>query len=204
MAANPKSLLDTVTWVSAGIVSSFAAENLWIDPWIATKFNHRIPSLVPQSLSATWALTVALFGITLVFAIFCNVLVVNDRRVATSKKIWNGLVLFTVIFLGGKWLVATDARAFADQGQPQPGPKGHTVTLKWQPSATKDVRYNVYRGSQPKNHPDKLNANPLEALTFSDMNVERGKQYYYVTRAIDKKGHESRDSNEITVSVHSQ
>jgi hypothetical protein len=115
----------------------------------------------------------------------------------------NGLVLFTVIFLGGKWLVATDARAFADQGQPQPRAKAHTVTLKWQASETKGVRYNVYRGFEAQSHPDKLNSVPIDGLTFVDAQVEQGKKYYYVTRSIDSTGRESVDSNEIALSIPS-
>ena len=203
-ADSPKSLPILILWTSAGVLCVFAVENLWIDPWIATKFHHRFPSLVPQSLSATWAVTVALFGTALLFTMFCHFLVLRDRRIPKSKKMLNGLVIFTVMVLGGKWFVATDASAFGDQAQAQPRPKAATVTLKWRPSATKGVRYNVYRGSQPKNHPDKLNASPLDVVTFSDTNVERGKRYYYVTRSIDKAGHESLDSNEIVVSIPAQ
>ena len=104
--------------------------------------------------------------------------------IARAKWVLSALLL-TATLLICKWFVASP-----------PDGKPHSVTLRWQPSATEKIRYNVYRGTSPKNHPDKLNSSPLDTLTFTDTHVEKGKTYYYVARSIDSKGRESLDSNE--------
>lgn len=110
--------------------------------------------------------------------------------IARAKWVLSALLL-TATLLICKWFVASQVST-----QKQPDGKPHSVTLRWQPSATEKIRYNVYRGTSPKNHPDKLNSSPLDTLTFTDTNVEKGKTYYYVARSIDSKGRESLDSNE--------
>jgi fibronectin type 3 domain-containing protein len=118
--------------------------------------------------------------------------------IARAKWVLSAL-LITAALLVGKWFVASQGSTLAQQKQPDGTP--HSVTLHWQPSATEKVRYNVYRGTSAKNHPDKLNSSPLDTLTFTDTKVEKGKTYYYVTRSIDSKGHESLDSNETVVVI---
>jgi hypothetical protein len=63
------------------------------------------------------------------------------------------------------------------------------------------VRYNIYRGPDPGVHPSRLNAIPVDGLTFKDTTVEGGKRYYYVARAVDAGGNESADSNEASADV---
>jgi hypothetical protein len=75
------------------------------------------------------------------------------------------------------------------------------VVLHWNASSSKNVRYNTYRGSVPGMHPDKLNAAPVDGLTFTDRNVQMGKSYYYVARAVDAAGQESSDSNETVATI---
>ena len=67
--------------------------------------------------------------------------------------------------------------------------------------SSNNVRYNIYRGSASGVHPDKLNAAPVDALSFTDSRVQKGKRYYYVARAIDAAGQESSDSNETVVTI---
>ena len=63
------------------------------------------------------------------------------------------------------------------------------------------MRYNIYCGSAPGVHPDKLSVTPVDGLTFTDSNVQNGKSYYYVARAVDAAGQESSDSNETVAAI---
>jgi hypothetical protein len=42
----------------------------------------------------------------------------------------------------------------------------------------------------------KINRDLVRGLSFVDRHVESGVKYYYVTRAVDSTGHESRNSNQ--------
>ena len=122
----------------------------------------------------------------------------KGERIARLKWVLSALLILAALLVG-KWFVASQGFTLAQQKEPEAKP--HTVTLNWQRSATEKVRYNVYRGTSPKSHPDKLNSSPLDSTTFTDTKVEKGKTYYYITRSIDGKGHESLDSNETVVTI---
>jgi hypothetical protein len=186
-----------VAWVVAGAVCLFAAENVWIDPWIARRSNHRFPSLVPDPLGGTWFLALLAVGISLILVVFCQVLLMRDRQLAPSKKLSTAVLVLAAAVLSGEWFVATGGTALLGQ-TPQ---KKRTVTLSWRPSTSKDARYNVYRGRSPGVHPDKLNPQPISALTFTDATVESGVRYYYVVRAVDADGKESVDSAEFPADI---
>jgi hypothetical protein len=79
--------------------------------------------------------------------------------------------------------------------------KHHSVVLKWKPSATPNVKYNVYRSTVHGSNYKKMNSRPLKELTYTDKDVERGTRYYYVTRSMDGGGTESANSNEAVVTV---
>ena len=51
----------SIIWVVASVLVLFAAENLWIDPWLRNKLPHA-PSLTPEALSGLWFL--ALLAVT--------------------------------------------------------------------------------------------------------------------------------------------
>ena len=101
--------------------------------------------------------------------------------------------------LVGEWFVATGGRTLVEQ-MPWPQ-RTHSVTLTWKASGTKNVRYNVYRGPRSGYHPDKLNDTPIDGMTFTDTKVESGKQYFYVTRAVDGHNQESGDSSETSATI---
>jgi fibronectin type 3 domain-containing protein len=121
-----------------------------------------------------------------------------------ARKLSIGVLIAVALFLVGKWLVVPSQSTFSGQRQAESQGQPHSVTLHWQPSATEKVQYNIYRGTSPKSHPDKLNSSPLDTLTFTDTRVEKGKTYYYVTRSIDSNGRESLDSNETVVTIPAQ
>jgi hypothetical protein len=133
----------------------------------------------------------------LILAVLCQVLLSRDRGLAKWKKVLTGLAVLTLMV--GQWFVATGGTTLVER---IPGPqRAHSVTLTWKASSTKNVRYNVYRGPRPGFHPDKLNDTAIDGLTFTDTKVERGKQYFYVTRAVDDHNQESRDSNETSATI---
>src|SRR5215469_5978458 len=86
----------------------------------------------------------------------------------------------------------------------QTASKQHTVSLSWNPSATSNVQYNVYRGTQHLGpYPVKVNPAPLSSTSFTDLTVQNGATYYYVITAVDQHSVESDYSNEVQVIVPS-
>jgi len=79
--------------------------------------------------------------------------------------------------------------------------KHHSVVLRWKPSPTPNVRYNVYRSAVHGAAYKKLNSKPLSELTYTDKDVKPGTTYYYVTRSQDGGGTESANSNEAVVTI---
>lgn len=85
----------------------------------------------------------------------------------------------------------------------------HSVTLTWKPSipATKSsqdaiVGYMVYRSTKPNDSKAKpVTANRVLGTTYVDTQVEPGKVYYYVTRAISARGKLSAPSNETRAQI---
>jgi len=75
------------------------------------------------------------------------------------------------------------------------------VVLRWQPSTTPDLRYNVYSGPFWGIHPDKLNSTPIEGTSFTDATVVNGQTYWYIVRAVNAKGEESFESNVAEASI---
>ena len=135
----------------------------------------------------------------LILAVECQVLLSRDRGLAKWKKVLTGLAVLGSALLVGEWFVATGGRTLVEQ-IPWPQ-RTHSVTLTWKASSTKNVRYNVYRGPRSGYHPDKLNDTPIDGLTFTDTKVESGKQYFYVTRAVDGHNQESGDSSETSATI---
>jgi hypothetical protein len=101
----------------------------------------------------------------------------------------------------------------SNSSEKQSAEKGtsHLVILSWSASkpATESPRaaiigYIVYRSTKP--HDDKakpINVNRVAGTSFVDSNVEPGKTYYYVTRAVSANGALSGPSNEVRAEVPS-
>jgi hypothetical protein len=210
-----RSPIASIAWVLAGTVCLFAVENIWIDPWVARRSHHRLPSFVPEALGGIWFLMLLALGVTLTLAVFCQVLLMRDARLAGWKKALTGTAVLGAAILASEWFVATGGMIVVEQmrshrrdhggmivvEQMQSHRRDHAVTLHWQASITKNVRYNIYRGLTPGFHPDKLNSAPIDGLTFIDTTAENRTRYYYVARAVDATGQESSDSNETLASV---
>jgi hypothetical protein len=194
-----RSPIARVAWVSAVAICLFAVENVWVDPWVARRSHHKLPSFVPEALGGTWFFVLMALAIALTLAVLCQVLLMRDAGLAGRKKAQTGIAVLSAAILAGEWFVATGGMTIVERIHPRR--RDHTVTLHWQASTTKNVRYNIYRGPKPGFHPDKLNAAPIDGLTFTDTTAENGRKYYYVARAVDATGQESRDSNEAFANV---
>jgi hypothetical protein len=193
-----RSPIAKIALVLAGAVCLFTAENLWIEPWAAKRSHHRLPSFVPEALGGTWFLVLMVLGIAMILAVLCQVLLVRTAGFAGWKKTLTGIAVLAAVILTCEWFVRTGGTRIVEQ---EGARQKHTVVLHWNASSSKNVRYNIYRGSVPGMHPDKLNAAPVDGLTFTDRNVQMGKNYYYVARAVDAAGQESSDSNETVATI---
>src|ERR1035437_6446880 len=60
----------------------------------------------------------------------------------------------------------------------------HSVTLLWNPSTSVVTSYNVYRGTASGGPYGKL-ASLLLVTHYTDMSVQSGTTYFYVTTAVD-------------------
>jgi hypothetical protein len=79
--------------------------------------------------------------------------------------------------------------------------RGHSVTLSWRPTGSATIGYNIYRGVAPKGPYAKMNPAPHPASSYTDATVQPGQTYFYMTTAVDKKGRESKFSNQVQVTL---
>jgi ASPM-SPD-2-Hydin domain-containing protein len=77
----------------------------------------------------------------------------------------------------------------------------HSVSLSWRPPHASVVGYNIYRGSDPKGPFTKITGSPHPNSSFTDGSVVGGASYFYVTTAVNKKGKESKPSNQVHVTI---
>jgi fibronectin type 3 domain-containing protein len=75
---------------------------------------------------------------------------------------------------------------------------GKFVDLLWAPNTEKDIfGYNVYRREEG-GQPARVNSAPITVLSFQDMDVSAGHNYFYCISAVDLRGNESTRSAETT------
>ena len=79
--------------------------------------------------------------------------------------------------------------------------RGHSVTLSWRPTGSATIGYNIYRGVAAKGPYAKMNTSPHPTSTYTDASVQPGETYFYMTTAVDKKGRESKFSNQVQVTL---
>ena len=105
------------------------------------------------------------------------------------------IAVLIVLLLGVQWIrVTSPLDAFGLRS-------AHTVKLAWKASTSQVVGYNVYRSKVPTGNYVKINPSLVQGLTFTDDTVEGGSTYYYVARAVDRRGHESSNSNQASAVV---
>ena len=186
-----------MVWVLAAAVSAFTIENIWIDPWVARRSHHRLPSFVPDAQGTSWFLVLLMLAIGILFLVACQVLLIRAAGVSKRQKILTSLAFLAAAILAGGWFVKTGGLALAARrhtGQ-------RSVVLRWKASTTRNIRYNVYRGSSSRFHPEKLNSTPIEGTTFRDTTVVSGHSYWYVVKAVSEKGEESQPSEEMSATI---
>jgi hypothetical protein len=184
-----------IAWMFAAAVCAFTTENLWIDPWLQRKSHHKLPSFVPEALGGAWFLILLALVITVIQLIVCQVLLMRDPTLPKRKKAVTGILVAAAALLSGAWFATTSGTTLATRSGQAGAPQKRSVVLRWQPSTTPDVRYNVYRGPFWGIHPDKLNSTPIEGTSFTDGTVVNGQTYWYIVRAVNAKGEESFESN---------
>jgi hypothetical protein len=99
----------------------------------------------------------------------------GDQR---SKAVWASLIV-------PQPAPPEPARSLA--AQPLPG----EITLNWLGAELPGVRYDVYRSAAGAAELTKLTAEPLDRLTYADLDVEPGHSYVYAVRAVDRRGQQS-------------
>ncbi len=79
----------------------------------------------------------------------------------------------------------------------------HTVSLRWSPSASAVVGYNIYRSSTSGGPFTKINPVLDASTNYVDTSVQGGTTYYYVSTAISTGGVESKYSNQLQTAIPS-
>ncbi len=79
----------------------------------------------------------------------------------------------------------------------------HTVGLAWADSSSSVSGFNVYRSSTSGGPYTRINSTLLPGTTFTDINVQAGQTYFYVTTAVSSSNVESGYSNQAQTVVPS-
>ena len=80
----------------------------------------------------------------------------------------------------------------------------HSASLNWTASTSSDVAgYNVYRGTVSNGPYTKLTSALVVGTGYTDVTVQAGQTYYYVTTAVDSNNNESAYSNEAPAAIPS-
>jgi hypothetical protein len=184
-----------VVWVLAAMICVFTIENIWIDPWVARRSHHRLPSFLPDALGTPWFLVLLALAVGVLFLVVSQTLLLRAAAVSRRQKVLTSFAVLAAATLSAGWFVATGGLALAKQSH------SRSVVLRWKASSSANVRYNVYRGPSSQFHPEKLNGTPIEGTTFTDTTVVSGQSYWYVVKAVNAKGEESRASEEMSAKI---
>jgi hypothetical protein len=197
----PSGQTSRITRIAVALASAlflFTVDNIWIDPWLRTKF-HSMPSLVPEALSGAWFLAFAGCGIVLVLIIVCEFLVIRDRALHVTTKIGTGIIVLVAMLLSAQWFRVTSALPTVPWLHRSS--KKHTVTLTWKASSSPVDGYNIYRATESCGNYAKINSSPIRGLNYTDVSVVSGVTYCYVARAVNDRGGESVNSNETSAFI---
>lgn len=82
-----------------------------------------------------------------------------------------------------------------------PANSAHTVNLKWDVSPGNVAGYNVYRSEESGGPYDKLTSSLSGSASYLDSGVESGQKYYYVVTSVNHGGHESKRSDQVSVTI---
>jgi Abnormal spindle-like microcephaly-assoc'd, ASPM-SPD-2-Hydin len=121
-------------------------------------------------------------------------------------------VLFTVTFISKSIGNTSGTLSFASDAENSPpkqvmtvrvtGPVRHKVQLSWKPSKSKHIAgYNVYRSNRAGGPYKKINHSLDPSTNYTDRHVVAGCKYYYVARAVNRKGLESKYSKQVQAAI---
>ena len=82
-----------------------------------------------------------------------------------------------------------------------PASSNHSVNLEWDATPGKVAGYNVYRGQESSGPYDKLTDSATQSTNYADTNVESGRKYYYFVTSVNRSGHESKHSDQVSVTI---
>jgi hypothetical protein len=119
----------------------------------------------------------------------------RDENVAIATKVGAAVAVLVVLLLSVLWF---RARYEPDMLRLR---SAHSVTLSWKASGSPVVGYNVYRSTSAAGNYVRINSTLVQVTTFTDQYVQSGSTYYYVTRAVDGRGRESVNSNEVRATI---
>jgi len=105
-----KSLTLSLTWVLTACVGAVSVENVWIDPWLQTRFQD-FPSLVPEPPSPLWLTMFAAMGIGCVVLLVGQILLLRRPGVSTASRIVAGLTVAATVSLAVLWFCVTSGIA---------------------------------------------------------------------------------------------
>ncbi|HXJ12248.1 MAG TPA: hypothetical protein VNH19_08240, partial [Candidatus Limnocylindrales bacterium] len=157
-----KSLTLSLTWLLAAILFAVTIENIWLDPWLKSRFPD-FPSLAPQPPSALWIVTFGAIGIVCVVLMVGQVLLMRRAGVTRNSKIVAGVSVILALLLSVTWFLVTSGITAAPRllmFSP-----GTTVKLTWIASTTPGVTYNVYRVTESSGKTERLNTAPITDLS---------------------------------------
>jgi hypothetical protein len=80
-------------------------------------------------------------------------------------------------------------------------PVQHSVALTWSASTSTVSGYNVYRSTVSGGPYTKINPSLVAVLNYTDLTVQSGTTYFYVTTAVDSSSNESTYSNEVSAAI---
>jgi len=117
-------------------------------------------------------------------------------------------VPFTVTFVPPDSRTSSATLSFASNAENSPteqpvtaslvGLPQHEVQLSWKASKSKHVvGYNVYRGNRSGGPYQKINRGLDQSTNFTDDHIMAGCKYYYVVRAVNSRGQESKYSKQV-------
>jgi len=80
-------------------------------------------------------------------------------------------------------------------------PLQHSAALTWSASTSAVAGYNVYRSTVSGGSYTRINSSLVASASYTDLTVQSGTTYFYVTTAVDSSGMESVYSNEVPATI---
>jgi hypothetical protein len=140
-----KSLTLSLTWLLSSILFAVTIENIWLDPWLKSRFPDFSP-LAPQPPSILWISTFAAIGIVCVVLMVGQFLLMRRAGVSRNSKIIAGISVIAALLLSLTWFLVTSGITSAPRLALL---RPHVVKLHGVASTTPGVIYNVIGFQNP-------------------------------------------------------